>query len=149
MKLDALIQLYQTMKSQGINRYKFDFTFNKVTFDVFFFIDESPFKLMFGAKLRNFYFELDVNPGFNISTYLGEKYNELCEVLGLEYDPDNPFKSRRFFEAFNQRIPVTININNQPQPHDVARYRRDVEEADKIYFLGWLNHEKTGKGPRP
>lgn len=149
MKLDGIVKLYQAMKAQGIKRYKFDFTFNKVTFDVFFFIDESPYKLMFGAKIKNFYFELDVKPGFNINTHLGEKFSELCKVLGLKYDPDNTFKSKYFFEEFNQRIPVTVNINNRPQPHEVASYRRDVEEADRIYFLGWLHHEKEGKGPRP
>ncbi|KEK22138.1 DUF6037 family protein [Bacillus gaemokensis] len=149
MKLNGLVNLYEEMKRQEIKRYRFDFTFNKVTFDVFFFIDESPFKLMFGAKLRNFYFELDVKPGFNINTYLGEKYNELCEVLGLEYDPDNHFKSSYFFEEFNQRIPVIVNVNNRPQPHEVATYRRDVEESERIYFWGWLNHGNSGKGVTP
>ncbi|MCC3688383.1 DUF6037 family protein [Bacillus cereus] len=144
MKLDGLVNLYGEMKKQEIKRCRFDFTFNNVTFDVFFFIDETPFKLMFGAKLKNFYFELDVTSGFNINTYLGEKYNELCDVLGLEYNPDNPFKSSYFFEGFNRRIPITVNKNNYPQPHEVAEYRNDVEESEKIYFWGWLNHGESG-----
>ncbi|HEF7293002.1 DUF6037 family protein [Bacillus wiedmannii] len=149
MKLDGLVQLYEEMKEQGIKRYRFDFTFNKVTFDVFFFIDESPFKLMFGAKMKNFYFELDVKPGFVINTYLGEKYGELCKVLGLEYDEKHPFQSSYFFEEFNKKIPATVKVHNQPQPHEVAMYRKDVEESEKIYFWGWLTHVNTGKNVTP
>ncbi|TKI86364.1 DUF6037 family protein [Bacillus mycoides] len=149
MKLEGLIQLYEAMKEQGVKRYRFDFTFNKVTFDVFFFVDESPFKLMFGAKLKNFYFELDVKPGFVINTYLGEKYSELCKVLGLEYNPDNHFQTKDFFTVFNQKIPVSVNVNNLPQPHEIATYRKDVEESDKIYFWGWLPHLTTGKSASP
>ncbi|WP_028401076.1 DUF6037 family protein [Ectobacillus panaciterrae] len=149
MRLDGLIPLYRDMKDQGLNRYKFDFIFNKVHFDVFFFIDESPFKLMFGVKMKNFYFEIDLHKGFKINTYLGEKYGELCKVLGLEYDPNSSFKSSYFFQEFNQKIPSNAHRNSYPKPYEVALYRRDVEEADKIYFWGWLSHETTGKNVRP
>ncbi|ANV74353.1 DUF6037 family protein [Bacillus cereus] len=149
MKLDGLVDLYEDMKKQGLTRYRFDFTFNKVTFDVFFFIDEKPFKLMFGAKMKNFYFELVVNPGFKINTFLNEKYNELCKVLGLKYDEDNPFQSSYFFAEFNKKIPTKINVNNQLQPHEVAQYRKDVEEFEKIYFWGWLTHANTDRNVTP
>lgn len=62
------------MKKQGLTRYKFDYVFRKVHFDVFFFIDEEPFKLAFGVKAQNFYFEIDVLGGFKIRTYLDKKY---------------------------------------------------------------------------
>lgn len=57
-------------------------------------------------------------------------------MLGLEYNPETLCKSSYFFEEFNRRIPITVNTNNYPQPHEVAKYRRDVEESEKRYFLG-------------
>ncbi len=73
MRLDGLTKLYNDMKANDIKRYKFIFTYNNVIFDVFFFVDEQPFKLAFGVKAENFYFELEVNRGFIINPNIGLK----------------------------------------------------------------------------
>lgn len=98
MKLDGLVELYRSMKDQGIERYRFEYRHGHTLFDVFFFIDESPFILLFGAKGEAFSFEVKVIAGFNIDPTLGsDTYRELCRVLGLEYDPNNPFSPTVFF----------------------------------------------------
>ncbi len=79
--------------------------------------------------------------GFLIdSTMSHEKYSELCRILGLQYDPTNKFKPMYFFSEFNKNIPQKADRKNIPKPHEIAGYRKDVEEADKIYFMGWLDN---------
>ncbi|MZP28933.1 hypothetical protein GTO91_04315 [Heliobacterium undosum] len=140
MKLTGLVDLHKDMIKQQIKRYKFEFSFNRVVFDVFFFIDEEPYKLMFGVKAKNFYFELTVEKGFNINTFLGEKYAELCRVLNLNYDPSNSFSTNKFFEHFNNNIPKFANKNNYPKSHEIAIYKTNVEESEKKYFCGWRDN---------
>lgn len=83
MKLDNLSNLYNDMKQEQINRCKFIFKYNNTVFDVFFFIDEVPFKLALGVRVKNFYLELDVKRGFEINPYINDrkKYRELISVL--------------------------------------------------------------------
>ncbi|NEN83073.1 DUF6037 family protein [Paenibacillus elgii] len=150
MKLDGIISLYNDMRQLSLKRYRFGFRYNNVAFDVFFFIDESPYKLMFGVKAENFYFEVDVKKGFVIdSTLSHEKYSELCRILGLQYDPINKFKPIYFFSEFNKNIPQKADRKNTPKPHEIAGYRKDVEEADKIYFMGWLDNTTNDKKVTP
>ncbi|BCK11807.1 MULTISPECIES: DUF6037 family protein [Vibrio] len=145
MKLEGIIPLYRSMKQQGIERYKFEFSLNQGVFDVFFFIDSSNFLLLFGAKGENFSFEIPMERGFQISTHLDTPvYRELCRVLGLKYDPENPFSPSKFFVDFNRRIPDKAYLRQKAEPHEVAQYSNDIEEAHKKYFLGWRDNTSRG-----
>lgn len=150
MKLDGLMQLYKSMRSQDIDRYRFEYAAGKANFDVFFFIDGSPYILLFGVKGANFSFEIAVKKGFVIDPSLDrETYKKLCEVLGLVFDPNNPFKPANFFAEFNKHIPQEASIHNKVYPHQIAQYKRVVEEANKIYFFGWRDNTKRGENVRP
>ena len=142
MKLDGLEAIYKGMKAQEIERYRFRYQCNKVTFEVFFFIDETPFKLLFGLIGGSFAFDLIVEKGFRINPILSKPiYSKLCEVLELNYDPNNPFSTAAFFREFDRQIPRTVNRRQKAQPHQVARFYPNVEEADKVYFIRWLYHD--------
>ncbi|WP_213066116.1 DUF6037 family protein [Acinetobacter seifertii] len=147
MKLTGLVPLFQSMKAQNIQRYKFQFQRNKVVFDVIFFTDAVPYSLLFGACGHNFSFEIPVEKGFfiNENQLPKEVYNKLTKVLGLKYDPNNKFRPIFFFEDFNKAIPSSAHPRNVPKPNEVAIYRQDVEEAHKIYFWYWLDHTVDGK----
>ncbi len=149
MILTGLADLHKSMKENEIKRYKFDYLINDVVFDVLFFVDESPYSLIFGAKGKNLCFELKVLPGYRISPILNnDTYKALCKILNLKQDKNNPFSPAAFFNEFNTKIPQYTNINNRPKPHEVAKYRKNVEEAEKIYFCGWFDDEKVGKKVR-
>ena len=149
MKLDGLINLYRSMKDQEIDRYRFEYRHGKALFDVFFFIDESPFVLLFGAKGEAFSFEMEVKEGFNISPKLdNQTYRDLCRILGLKYDPNNPFSPKEFFEQFNKHIPPSASKTSEAEPQHIAQYRSVAEEEDKIYFLGWRNNDIRGERVR-
>ena len=146
MKLDGLIALYKSMKNQEIDRYRFVYKHGKALFDVFFFIDESPFVLLFGVKGGALSFEVEVKKGFNINPKLdNQTYKELCRILGLKFDPNNPFSPKKFFETFNKSIPKSASKKSEVKPQHIAQYRSIAEEEDKIYFLGWRDNKKRGE----
>lgn len=150
MKLEGLKALYKDMKDKKIERYKIQFSFHGVAFDVFFFIDENPFILMFGVKVENFYFEVQVKSGFEVNPIFDEDtYQELMKILNLSYDPNNPFKPKYFFEEFNKKIPQKVISSDLPEPQEVAAFRRNVEENQKIYFFGWKDNNKTDENVSP
>lgn len=150
MKLDNLSNLYNDMKQEQINRCKFIFKYNNTVFDVFFFIDEVPFKLALGVRVKNFYLELDVKRGFEINPYINDrkKYRELISVLELSYNSQTPFSPIYLFSKLNESIPLSIASTAKWNPQDTAYYKRDVEEADKIYFCGWFDNNLVNKKVR-
>lgn len=137
------------MKQQNIDRVQFDFTFNKVKFDVLYFIDEQPNLLAFGIKAHNFYFEVPVHKDFEIKPFFGDQYNKFCQIMGFKFNPDNPFKPSAFFDEFNRTVPSSISAGNTPKPSEIAAYRNNVEEADKIYFVSWRDNTKAGHQVSP
>lgn len=143
LKLDGLKELYKSMKQQNIERYKFEFSFNQIKFDALYFIDEVPNVMAFGIKKHNYYFEIPVKYEFEIKPFL-DKYAEFCRIIGFKYDPKKRFKPSIFFEHLNNQIPKLALSTNVPKPSQIALYRNDVEEADKIYFVKWRDNNKAG-----
>ncbi|EOR22390.1 hypothetical protein A499_18414 [Niallia nealsonii AAU1] len=138
MELTGLKNLYKSMKEQSIIRYKFDFKYNNFKFSVIYFIDEVPNKLAFGIKDHNFYFEVSVN-NFFVKNFI-ENLNEFCRIMGFSYNSKNKFHPSFFFEEFNKHIPNHALKTNVPKPSEIATFRSDIEESDKVYFIGWKNH---------
>lgn len=148
--LTNLRNLYTDMKAKNIDRVQFPYANGLAKFDVFFFIDEVPFSLLFGAKQSNIAFELQVEKGFIVDTFLPDDcYRALCQALGLTYDPNNPFRPGAFIEDFAKNIPTSTANLKAPQPHDLAIYRSDVEEHKKKYFCGWRDNTKRGESVTP
>lgn len=148
--LTNLRPLYKDMRANNIDRVRFAYTYVRVSFDVFFFIDETPFSLLFGAKQFNIAFELLVQPGFAVDCYLPDEiYKALCKALGLTYDPNNPFSTRAFLTDFERHIPSSSSGLQRPTPHDIAIYRSDVEESEKIYFCGWRDNTPRNEKVTP
>lgn len=148
--LTNLHPLYKDMRAKDTDRIKFSYEHGRIVFDVFFFIDETPFSLLFGAKQFNIAFELSVQPGFIVNSYLpDEVYKALVRALGLTYDPDHPFSTGSFLADFAKHIPTSISGLSKPEPHDIALYRSDVEEHEKIYFCGWRDNNSRGEKVTP
>lgn len=148
MTLTRLRELHANMRANNITRCRFNYRYQTLNFDVFFLTDQNPYVLMFGLIGHNAAFQVNVRNGYNIDPVIPrEIYNLICQLLNLQYDPNNPFKPSSIFEHFNQNMNVHINHNNHARAHHIAPYYSDIEEADKIYFLGWRNnaaHEHVG-----
>lgn len=150
MKLAGLSVLFKQMKLDQEVRSKIEYKNGKVTFDVLFLIDESPFSLMFGAKGHNVSFEFKVGPGFMVTpTIPNEDYRALCKALGLTFDRENPFSISSFLQDFSAAVPNLLSTKSKAKPQDVARHRRDVEDSDRIYFCGWRDNTKRSENVTP
>lgn len=143
-KLTTLEELLSRMAHCGVDRCRFRFRIHAGEFDVFFFADSAPFVLAFGAIGRNFYFEINVDP-LTLQTagvFARDDYYALCAILGLRSNPANRFTPSAFLEKLNEAMKgVTFH---KVAPRDLAAYRRDVEEAAKVYFCGWLDNATAG-----
>lgn len=113
---------------------------------MFFFVDSSPYALLFGARGHSFAFELAVKNGYWVDTSLPpDEYSALCKVLGLKYDPTNPFSLRAFVGEFAQTLPSRLPQESKVKPHQLAQYRPDVERAEGFCFCGWRDNTARGE----
>lgn len=147
MKLDRLAYLYRSMSDQGMTKTKIEFQFRNLMFSVIYIAEQFPHELLFGCRAHNLFFVVEVSDDFTIGTYLRDSYRALLDALGVQPNPNNPFSSNAFFEEFRAAIPMNTFPANIPSVTDIASNRRDVEDADKIYFLGWLQHDGIRSHP--
>lgn len=146
LKLTNLKQLYGEMKTTQQTRQQFQITYNSVVADVFFFIDKTPFILAFGIVATQAYFELQVTTGFNVvSLFDNETYDLIIKEFHIQYKPDHKFRPSDFLEAINLKLPKHVSETKPVEPKHIAKYHRDIEEADKIYFCGFINQSKFGR----
>lgn len=145
--LSNLRGLFKAMKAAGITRYKWRFVRGPATFEAIFLIEETPFELLLGGIGTHFGTSLRVFPGFRIDPLLPKPdFGALCDALQLTFDPDRRFKPSDFFADLDKAIPQSVDLKTgRVQPHDVLSRRRNVEEADKIYFCGWKDNSLTGE----
>lgn len=143
MKLFHLAPLYRALRNSKQTSTKFIYTIRDLKFDVFFTIDCEPFKLLFGHIGKDYLsFTLDVRQGFDIDPTIDkDTYYTLAKLLGTDFQSGNKLKMFDFFKEFDNHIPSCIIPY---KPSDKARYHRDVEEVDKINFIGWRNKGLLG-----
>lgn len=145
MILDGIIPLYKEIIKNKETYCVFPFTKNKIEFDVFFDIEKTPFRLGFLVIKSNFQLWLNVTRGFNISTVLDrEDYKRLKDLLGLKYDPANPFSTTSFFEEFNKKIPAVIPVINSEHRKQLILYSYSIEERDRLFYAGLYEWDKLG-----
>jgi hypothetical protein len=84
-------------------------------------------------------FEVEVSQDCFVTPYLGRHYGRLLDALGVEKG-ENPFRTVNFFRELDSYVPNRPPHRVFTRPDLVARTRGDVEEADKVYFVGWVAH---------
>lgn len=139
--LEGLKPLYREMRERNLSRCRFAFRRGRVNFDVYFFTDETPFSLLFGARAHNLAFELKVRQGFEVDTRIpDEQYPLLCRALDLHFDPANPFSPKAFLLDFGAALPASLPADAEVRPHELAIYRPKVDTRDGTYFCGWRDN---------
>ena len=141
MHVPNLAQLHANMVAQRLTKTKFDFRFRTLSFSVIYIAELFPHTLLVGCRAHNLFFVIEVRKGYNLTAYLGGNYRPLMDALHLQRDPANPFSPAVLFNALADAVPLTTCAANTPAPTDIARLSRDVEEADKVYFMGWTVHD--------
>lgn len=148
MKIDRLEQLYRSLKTNDETYFIFPFKKNNVTFEILFDIFKTPFELHFLQKDSNFSFYITVEKGFYINEMLNKKiYSALCKVLNLQYDPNNKFSSKAFFNEFNNSIPEYY-FREKKEKELLKYYESNIEERDKLYFDCFIEWSKTNSSKK-
>ena len=145
MKLTSIISLYKEMKQSEQLRQQFEFSYNGVTADVIFLIDQSPFVLIFGIKSSGEYFEIKIKEGFRVPDFFDpDTFEKVLRIFKIRYDPNHVYRPADFWEAFSSKIPQHARLTKKVTPSSIIHYRRNVEEADKTYFVGFRDNNKLG-----
>ncbi len=150
MVLENLKLLHKEMQKNNEVRIHYTITYNNIELDIIFFTDDKPFELLVGAIGTRESFIFKVEYGYKINTYLnGDEYRRLCNLLGIEYDPNNKFYPSSFFNSLDNQTPITLQNTGKPSTIKIGNYRKVHEEEDKLYFCGWFDNVKVGKHVRP
>ncbi|EAG6774568.1 hypothetical protein FZX04_02005 [Listeria monocytogenes] len=140
MILENFKPLFTAMNKDGERRQRFTIEYNGVRVHILFLADLEPFLLMFGIQDTNEYFELEMNRNFEVSSFFAKDlYRKLIDIFNIRYDPNHKFTPNDFLDFVNNNVPnyrYTEKIENS----DVLKYKRYVEDSDKIYFCGWIYH---------
>lgn len=136
MRLYEIQPLLYDMRRNSAQIDKFRFRYNDVEFEVIVLIERAPYELLFGVIGHNFSFVLKLNRGYELEELPDDVFFRLCKILNLKAGKER-FTSFMFLKHFAKKIPEHYS-GRKVQPHEVAIYRRrDIPEADKIFFCGW------------
>ena len=139
--------LYRDMMRQGIVREAFNFTINGVTLKSIFLIDRKPFELIVGVVGTQFGFIIKLYKGFTAEWLNDADLWELRKLLNLKRS-GNQFTSFKLFREIDAHAPAKCS-RQKISFQDIAHYRRDVPEADKVFFCtashGWKDCSQCGK----
>lgn len=151
MKMQKLATLYQAMKREGRTKEQFSFKLKQISFDIIFVTDTVPFQLLVGIKTHNFFFAVPVNYGFQVGPIEDSTFYAMRNLLNLS-NTGEKFTSMRFLMEVDNHAPSNIS-RHEVQPHELLSMlppaqRDKVEDADKIYFVGWNHHATDGRKAR-
>lgn len=141
------------MKYRNERRVQFDFEYNKVKADAFFFIDCAPYILALGVKGTQYYFEFEIK-GFCIDAYIQpednfEKFKKAFQI-GANPQSKGQFSTIQFFKYINDTFPQDFKERSAKpaRPQTIARYHSNIEESDRIYFIGFRDNNKRNSHVR-
>lgn len=75
-----------------------------------------------------------------------EVYAKLRRLFNTGAESGRALEPTKLFEEFDKATPTSLYLVKRPEPHE-ALTRRNVEEAEKIYFCGWRTYRPGGRRP--
>lgn len=148
MKMPGLRALYMSMSEARESRRAFEIRNGRARLRIIFLADDSPMALLISVIGKGFYFEREISKNFELNAYLGDDYTRLKAALDIGPDATGPaFLTSEFFRAIDREIPDNVSHTKSVAPDDIRPHarRRDVDEADKLYYLGL---KSNGEGRR-
>jgi len=140
------------MRAVGAERAHFTFRYRRPTVDAVFFTDETPYVLMVSRAGVGFV-TLNVKRGYRVDTMIhpSSDYWQLREILGIDAGEGDPFKPSDFLQFLdNAGIPTAFKVGSHAcAPHHAAARFDDVDEADKVYYLGTIDWVQVADGRGP
>lgn len=117
---------------------KFDVHYNKRVFKCLFIADDLEKTLFLSTTgKKSFVISFSIDNNFECTPYINEHYNELCDYLGLTYNPSNPFSPKSFLLQLDKCFPTVIS--KSPSVSERAAFiNRSSNTENKPYFVGWI-----------
>ena len=137
MEISRLCELYKKMKTHNMQHQKFEVKTGAVTFECLF--SAPPFELSLTTKgiKKPEFFLFKVEQDFCIKTFLKvEDYRRLSNLLKTHGNSNNKLMTNEWFENIASQIPV--EVSPEPKQAEIYSLRRDLEEREKPYFVGWI-----------
>lgn len=135
--------LYHDMRHKGKTQEKFSFKIKHITFEVIFLIERSPFELLIGVVGEQLAFTLEMGTGFKVPFLPDDVFRTIRDLLRLNPSGE-PFTSFKFLRELDSSSPACCTTY-RVHPHEVARYKSDIPDENKIYFIGWNDHQLDKK----
>ena len=150
MHMPRLAQLHQSMKGVAIERIRFRIQHAHLTFEGIFLADARPYQLGLACLAHNFTLTFDVDQHYELTAYIHDENarNRLMNALNLG-GGGPAFRAGLFMQQIDAALPANALPGDRAQPSDLARFRSDVEEANKIYLCGWRDNNVAGERVRP
>lgn len=141
--LTQLRALTSDMAKSGKDIEQFYVIYANVRFDVIYDISKIPFELLIGAINHSWACTLEISRGF--ATYMSNNdFYSLCDILNLKPGKEY-FTSFMFLNHIASKAPAKCS-KQVVDPSHLSRFRnkevKTSDEPDKIYFVGWNNHQK-------
>lgn len=148
MEMTSLRILHRGMIGVGADIQQFTIRNGTAEFDCLFSVRGTPFTFSMTSKGANpKFFLFDITTGYCLNTYLGDKYDDLLQVVKVDGSSGNHLSTRNFFQGIDASIPHTAHRNRIPNEKAIVDLRKDlVEERDKPFFFYWKywKREKPG-----
>ncbi len=138
--MSSLRDINNEMRKNNVFQVTFPFVYNQKTFSCIFINNLNPYRLYMTTLGREpITLEFEIKAGYKINIYIeNDKYKALLEYLDLSSNNFSPFKPVYFFQALNEVLPSTqIRKARRSEVFRTVNRVRQVEEADKVYFIGW------------
>lgn len=144
MKMTGLETLYRNMKAKNETYTIFDYRHNKIQLVILFDTKTTPFSLLLIKKYSTKTLTLDIECGFNLNTFLGDKYQLLLQILEIQGGETNPFKPTVFFQKLNTNIPTdTHHYKLDDETRKVISCAKNFGEKDKVLICGYIDWGKS------
>lgn len=144
-KLENLKALHRDMVFKKERVATFTVDINKHPFSCIFLLeDDSRSLFLTTLGLEPHTIEVEINSYFDVPNQLKrEDYDALLVYLNLKYNPLAPFKPLSFFSQIDMLSPN--RFIQKPATRELMAVickKRQIDEAEKIFFCGWRHNAK-------
>ncbi|MDK8283237.1 DUF6037 family protein [Actinotignum sp. GS-2025f] len=162
IRLEGLSHAWKKHKAHGVYRILFTFTTNleedgtyrPYTFDCLFVgAPQPPYKLLIATHKTpipwcHIYEVEEIAKGvLATETYLGDDYGPLLQALGIGGHGGTVKLPIGNIVKAASNAAARQNVREWVPPQNIPpSLRRNVEESEKIYFYGWLDHQTENAG---
>jgi len=138
------------MQQVGIVRMRFRVPHPPLGFEGMFLADATPYQLGLACVAHNFTLLFDVSTTYEVSAYIHDAQALAALKAALGLGRGGPaLRVGHFLQQIDANLPTHARQQDRAWPSDVMRFRRHVEEADRVHLCGWRDNNAYGTKVTP